>query len=71
MPTESTKNRLVSVKQAADELGVHRATVHKWIAEGSLPSGSVLHIHGTYRLWIDKVIQYGEREYGRRARRGR
>ena len=37
-PTENTDRRLFSVAQTARELGVSRASVHRWINAGKLPT---------------------------------
>ena len=71
MPIKNKENRIVSVKEAAEELGVHITTIYQWIANGDLPSGTVLHIGRVFRIRLDRLIAYGEQRYGRRAKRGR
>ena len=63
-----------SISQAARLLGIHRATLHRWIENGAVPEPIKQEIAGSQiRYWTDegfaKLKQYKAQHYRKKPRR--
>lgn len=52
----SGDSTLLSTSQVADELGVHRSTVHGWVKSGMLPSTRHGAFHGIKRKDLKRFL---------------
>jgi len=65
-----------SISEAARLLGIHRATLHRWIGEGVVPEPIAEEIAGSrIRYWtkdgMTKLRQYRADHYGKKPRQTR
>jgi excisionase family DNA binding protein len=62
-----------SISEAARLLGIHRATLHRWIEKRAVPEPTTQHIAGSQiRYWTDegfaKLKQYKAEQYRKKPR---
>jgi len=63
-----------SISEAARLLGIHRATLHRWICEGVIPEPIAEDIAGArIRYWTEdglaKLKEYRAEHYGKKPRK--
>jgi excisionase family DNA binding protein len=63
-----------SISEAARRLGIHRATLHRWIKKGAVPEPNTQEIAGSQiRYWTEdsfgKLKQYKAEQYRKKPRR--